>query len=221
MAETKLQVGDSVVVKPGVEDPDLKIDIGGWQGRVSEVGPEDNAICIRWDSLTLRQMPGETIDQCEEEGLDWTVMYLHPDDVKQTVPRDSEDEVEAVIAELETQHNWSFLGEQGKRIQAVLTHVDQDDELATYEAWENHFQQILKFPFEAKVSEWQDRGPLRTGDKVTVIGLEGFEDLYGILVALRRRRDRFVFPLCDLEALDQSSPNYQPLRDYAVWFANR
>ena len=62
---------------------------------------------------------------------------------------------------------------------------------------------------------------LRTGDEVTVIRMESFEDLYGILVALRRRRKRFVFPLCDLEVLDQSSPNYQPLRDYVVWFANR
>ena len=31
----------------------------------------------------------------------------------------------------------------------------------------------------------------------------------------------YVFPLCDLEVLDKSSPYYQPVKDYAVWFANR
>jgi len=32
-----LKVGDSVRVKTGVLDPDLSLDIGGWQGRVQEV----------------------------------------------------------------------------------------------------------------------------------------------------------------------------------------
>ncbi|MCG3161995.1 MAG: hypothetical protein JMDDDDMK_03223 [Acidobacteria bacterium] len=29
------------------------------------------------------------------------------------------------------------------------------------------------------------------------------------------------FPLCDLEATGKKSKNYQLLRDYVVWFANR
>jgi hypothetical protein len=34
---TKLRKGDSVVVKPGVMDLDFDIDIGGWQGRITEI----------------------------------------------------------------------------------------------------------------------------------------------------------------------------------------
>ena len=32
-----LKVGGAVVVKQGVTDPDLGIDIGGWQGRILDV----------------------------------------------------------------------------------------------------------------------------------------------------------------------------------------
>jgi hypothetical protein len=31
------EVGDSVAVKRGIIDPDLGIDIGGWQGRVTDI----------------------------------------------------------------------------------------------------------------------------------------------------------------------------------------
>lgn len=220
MAKLNFKCRDSVVVKPNVSDPDLNIKIGGWQGRVSEINENDDLICIDWDSLTLKQMPSETIDQCEEEGLDWAKMYLHPKEVELTSPRDSEEDVEEAIEFLESKLGWSFLGEEGKRIQAVLDKAEDGSELAAFEAWEEHFQQVLKFPFEAEVSEWQERGPLRTGDKVKVLGIEGSEDLYGILVSLRRERRKYVFPLCDLEVVDKSSSNYRPVKDYAVWFAN-
>jgi hypothetical protein len=32
-----LNVGDAVAVKPGTADPDTGGDIGGWQGRISEI----------------------------------------------------------------------------------------------------------------------------------------------------------------------------------------
>jgi hypothetical protein len=31
-----LHIGDSVVVKSGILDPDFGIDISGWQGRIEE-----------------------------------------------------------------------------------------------------------------------------------------------------------------------------------------
>jgi len=221
MSHTKLRLEDSVIVKPNIKDPDLNIDIGGWQGRISEVNEKDNLICIGWDSITLKQMPSETIDQCEEEGLDWKEMRLHAEDVELATARDSEEDVEEAIDFLESKHSWSYLGEQGKRIQAILDKAEDSGEWAAFEAWEEYFEQVLGYPFEAKVSEWQERGPLRTEDEVKVLGTEGIEDLYGILVSLRRERRKYVFPLCDLEVKDKSSTYYQPVKDYVVWFANR
>lgn len=221
MAQNKLKIGDVVKVKPDLEDPDLKVNIGGWQGRVFEINEEDNVICIRWDSLTLKEMAGEIIDRCEEEGLSWSEMYLYPTDVALTTARDSEEDVDEIIDFLEDKHGWSFLGKQGKRIQAVLDKAKERNEWAVFDAWEAHFQRALTFPFRAEVSEWQERGPLRGGDRVKVLSLQAWDDLYGILVTIRQERGNFVCPLCDLEVLDKSSANYQPVKDYAVWFANR
>ncbi len=217
--QNKIEAGDAVVVKPNVEDPDLNINIGGWQGRISEVDKNYDTICIKWDSLTLKNMPAEIIDQCEEKGLDWSQIYLSPTDVELVSPRDSVEDVEEAIQHLERKHRWSFLGEEGKRIQAILSQAGDDS--SAFEAWNAYLQQMLEFPFEAEVSEFQERGPLQADDRVKVHGIEGSEDPYGILVSLRKGRRKYVFPLCDLEVIDETSSNYQPVNDYAVWFANR
>lgn len=54
-----------------------------------------------------------------------------------------------------------------------------------------------------------------------VDGFSMLDESYGIIVHVRRNRERYEFPLCDLEATDADSPNYQPLNDYVVWYANR
>ena len=54
-----------------------------------------------------------------------------------------------------------------------------------------------------------------------VLGICEADDHYGVLVNVSSGQGHFVFPLCDLEATDQRAANYQPVRDYVVWFANR
>src|SRR5258707_10127028 len=65
-------LGDCVVVKPGVTDPDTGSEIGGWQGRISAVSAEEAEggpvlVSIEWDSLTLAAMPAELIEYRSEE----------------------------------------------------------------------------------------------------------------------------------------------------------
>jgi hypothetical protein len=138
-----------------------------------------------------------------------------------TTPRDTEEDVIQAIGELAREHAWSYLGEEGKRIGKVLAGVDEDDEMGALDAWEEHLSKSLAFPFEAKVAEYQERGPLQVGDRVKVTGITLVDDLYGGVVDLRRGRRTYAFPLCDLEVTDKHSPNYQIVGDYAVWFANR
>ncbi|MCI5126034.1 MAG: hypothetical protein D3925_16575 [Candidatus Electrothrix sp. AR5] len=238
MAQSKLQLGDSVVVKAGVEELDLNINIGGWQGRVAEIEEEDGLIGIDWDSQTLKKMSDQTIIYCEVEGLDWARAYLEPEDVEKTTARDTEGDVEKAVEHIESKHDFRWLDEdpddwdeEDKRIQTVLDGAEDESEEAAYEAWEDHLQEALQFPFEAEVFELQEEGPLQQGDQVTVLGiyedeeeydiLDDTEDIYGILVLLRHGREKYEFPLCDLEVLDESSPNYQPVKDYAIWFVNR
>ena len=47
------------------------------------------------------------------------------------------------------------------------------------------------------------------------------DDMHGIIVDVQRGEEPFAFPLCDLEATNKASANYQVLRDYVVWLANR
>jgi len=108
---TSLKTGDSVEVKEGTLCPDLEdLCIGKWQGRVSEIGEDEDGnvlICIRWDSITLKNMSSYFIDQSEEEGLDYTKMYLWPDEVELAECRDTEEDVAKIIEEISKSHSWS------------------------------------------------------------------------------------------------------------------
>jgi len=213
------KIDDSVKVKEGIMCPDDEsVCIGGWQGRISDIG-DDGIVEISWDSITLRQLPDEYIRQSETEGLDWAQMCLSIDEIEPAQARDSEAQAVAVAEEIENKVQWVDMGKEGERIAKVLADAaDGDDEI---EAWNKHLMQVLAFPFEAKVSEVQERGPLDYGDKVQVQGIVEADDLYGILVDVQCGRKHFVFPLCDLTVQDRKSANYTPVQDYCVWFANR
>ena len=99
-----LHVGDSVVVKSGVLDPDFRIDISGWQGRIKEVDDDDEeTVFIRWDSFTLREMGLDLIVRCENENLDWEVMTLDMDEIEVTTARDSEADVSRIASQLKVE----------------------------------------------------------------------------------------------------------------------
>ena len=219
------KIGQSVAIKPGITDPDHGFDMSGWQGRVTENHRADEEgkplVTIAWDSITLKQMPVEVVERCEEDGLDWSSMGLYASEVQPTAPRDKPHQVQEVIAELEDAHQMDYLGEQGRRMQQVLNSASRKGEMGAFRAWEKFLQANLTFPFEAEVSEWQERGPIKTGERVRVLGIEMVDDSYGVIVSIKTNHGRYDFPLCDLEALPDTSPNYQPLNDYVVWFANR
>src|SRR2546425_385381 len=85
--------GESVVVKPGVTDPDTGHNIGGWQGRISAIFDEMGTLTIQWDSHTLKSMPLTHIAWCEEEGMSWSEMNLSNHEVEPATARDTEDGV--------------------------------------------------------------------------------------------------------------------------------
>lgn len=225
--DVNIKVGGSVVVKDGIMCPDMEsLSIAGWQGRVSDVFVGDDKeilVNVEWDSITLRSLPEGYVKQSEEEGLDWASMNLLISEVKPIQPRDTEKDVQSAIEELSdlpSFHSWNFLGEEGARISSVLEGLDQDDTYACMEAWSEHLEEVLVFPFDAVIADGDNRGPLKVGDQIRVHGIELVDDLYGIIVNVRLGRRKYAHPLCNLEVLDKKSPNYQNVMDYAVWFAN-
>ncbi len=222
----KYQIGDSVRVKPGTPCPDFpEFDISGWQGRVTDLTyidhPTEPGIGIAWDSLTLQAMPEWYIADSERNNLSWAKMYLSPDEVEPAKPRDSERDVRRVTSQLEARFGWLGIGPEGEAIQAVVNSAKSTREWDIMLAWEKYLRRNLQFPFEAEVDEFQERGPLRAGDRLTVLGIEDTDDTYGVIVACRKGRRHFDFPLADLAAVDEHSPNASPIQEYRVWFANR
>src|SRR5262249_19125256 len=139
--QRNLKEGDSVIVKPGVKDPDTDKNISGWQGRISDISEDDgeSIASIHWDSVTLKKMPLSMIEYCEDEGLDWREMRLGVSDVKPASPRDAEEDVEKAIEEIESQTAWLFLGEEDKRIQQVLAGIATQEPKQIMEDWETQF----------------------------------------------------------------------------------
>ena len=214
-------------VKPGTACPGAPdLDLSGWQGRVTDLtwanDVSEPTIGFAWDSISLRAMPAWFVEEAERDGRDWTTMYLGLDEVEPAEPRDTEQDVAQVQEEIAARFGWLGIGPEGERIQAVVNSAeDSTDEWAVLLAWEEHLTQNLQFPLEAEVDEFQERGPLQAGDRLTALAIEDVDDLYGIIVSCSKDRERFHFPLADLAAVDETSPNAQSIQDYRVWFANR
>ena len=214
-------IGESVVVKPGVTDPDTGHDIGGWQGRISAILDEAEIVTIQWDSLTLKSILPAHIAWSEEEGLSWSEMNLLLDEVEPAAARDTEDDVVAAIAELESQTSWLYLGgEQGKRIQAIVNRAEGHNILAVFRAWHAYLEEHLVFPFAATVVEYQ-RGPVRQGARVSVLAITFLDETYGTIVAVKHKHGVNELPLCDLKPTEADAETRQLVEDYAMWFANR
>ncbi|KPA15129.1 hypothetical protein MHK_004662 [Candidatus Magnetomorum sp. HK-1] len=98
-------IGDSVVVKQGVQDPDYeKLDISGWQGRIFQI-IQPNLIGITLDSITIRSIPQYIFEQCESDEINWMKIYLNKEDIMPTSSRDSEEDVFEATEEIKYKYN--------------------------------------------------------------------------------------------------------------------
>ncbi|GAP62001.1 hypothetical protein ARMA_0424 [Ardenticatena maritima] len=217
------QVDDVVRARQGVADPDLDVDVSGWQGRIIEVLPEERLACVAWDSHTLRNMPARMIEECEENGMDWRTMYLAFEDLERAEPRDTEADVAATIAELERRHAWAYLGEQGKRIRRILKGIDPTDIEAALRAWQRFFKQRLRLPLNVVVFEPPPpESGLALDDRVKLRAIRGATPDEGLLAEVeKRRQERVQVPLFILQAAKESSKPAQWLDDYSTWWHNR
>ncbi|TEB15227.1 Calcium binding protein [Pelotomaculum sp. FP] len=88
------------------------------------------------------------------------------------------------------------------------------------DAFKKYLEMTCVFPLDAQISEYQENGPLNEGDKISVKGISGVDDLFGLIVEIRHGCKKYHFPLLDIEVIDKGSVNYQPVENYKVWFAN-
>lgn len=84
--------------------------------------------------------------------------------------------------------------------------------------WEKYLKGNLEFPFLAEMCEYQENDILNEGDKVKVFGIQGSEDLYGLIVKVKLGRTTYHFPLYDLSAVDKKSDNHKLIEEYKTAF---
>lgn len=84
-------IRDVVIVNPGVSDPDLNIEIGGWQGEITDilVCDGEQLVTIAWDEATLQRMEPWVIDYCNQEGIDDKQMTLGVAEISLVTSRDT------------------------------------------------------------------------------------------------------------------------------------
>ena len=221
MKPADLQIGDVVKVRQGFKDPDTKVDMSNWHGRISQFYPEEGTALIVFDSQTLQNMPPNYIKRCEREGYGWDSYGYDLEDLTKVEPRDTVADVQKILDQLGGEHAYDHLGKEGEEIQRIIQTVDPEGDMGLLDVWLEYLEQELTFPFAAIVDEWQERGPLRSGDKVRVHGIEDADEHYGIIVKLRRGRKQFHLPLCELAAADENSKEHNLIALYRVWFANQ
>jgi hypothetical protein len=81
--QPEFAVGDRVVVKPGVTDPDYPdMPLGGWSGTIEKVWRRAPVTYdVRWDRRTLEGMHPVFPKRCERDGLVVEVMALSSSDL--------------------------------------------------------------------------------------------------------------------------------------------
>ena len=219
-----LKIGDTVQVHAGVKDPDYGTDLAGWQGEVIDLDEDEQGntlVLIQWDSQTLENMPDEEIEKSEEDGLNWTEMYLLEDEVSRAQRRDTPRQRQASQEKRAAQFPWAYLGEQGRHIQAVLQGMDPEDEWATFQAWDAHLRQHMQLPFTAEIGESVEVNWLEVGDRVKVVAFEALDETWGVQVRVAKRKQETILALYDLDFVAGKSSNEELLDDYLTWYAER
>lgn len=218
---SNFNVGDSVVVKIGIEDPDFpEFALDGYQGRVIAIehNNEDNEtyLDIEWDSITLINMPEAHLKATDDEGLDFTKMTLTAECLEPANPRDTPEEVEKAQNKILAHLSFDF-EEQDKRIEAIISKVGKNATITQqYQAWKEHLLEILDFPFKAVTEETLNKVAAET--EVMIIDLNKTDEGYGLMADIMYNGERLIMPLSNLFAEDEETPAAQAIDDYYVWF---
>ena len=182
---------------------------------------------IKLDSVVIKSLPEDYIlNTLKGTGsYRFNHFYLDEEDVEIAEARDTQDEVDAAMVFIEKNYAWISTSDgspEDEIIQKIVktAYEKEEDELG---AWWDYLEENLKFPFKAEIKEYGGGSPPGTILKIGSLYNDDDEH-YGIIIKGKENRFRgktLYYPLCDLEAVDEKSPNYLHLRAYVVWFANR
>ena len=112
---SKFKKNDVVKVLPNVKDPDFKTNLGGWTGRVEEVVLSDSGgwlYTIRWNKETLSKAGSRYVDKCENENLDYEIIFLNEKELELTGSSKTKKDIDFSV--IEPHHFFSNKNEKTK-----------------------------------------------------------------------------------------------------------
>lgn len=161
--------------------------------------------CIQLEEVKQKAKLNEFVEIIKKTNPDSEIEYVKTDKSKI---------LDINIKRQEKRHQ-----EQERRVTVFITSLETEDEDEILKAWEGQLKANLEFPFEAETID--NSSPLQVGKTVKVTGLDGSEDLYGIIAVIKDGRKKYWLPLCELVPIDKNSNNYQLIDDYCFWFCNQ
>jgi len=215
-----IKPGDYIKVKNGIKAPDFDYQLmDGWQGKITGIEKEYKTVEIQWDIKTLLATPYQYLHDIISQGYDYELMNLLIDELETANKRENSEKEKV---DLESKIYWIDFYETKEKNQKygeLFKGISSSDYNGFFQKWEEYLIENLKFPLDVEVAE-SERGSLKIGTKIKLLDLDDYDDKYGIFGIGKYEMGAITFPLCNMEAKEKNSENYELLRDYVVWFAN-
>jgi len=219
----EIKIGDYIKVKKGIVAPDFEYQLmDNWQGKVVDIQKDEKLIEIEWDYETLLNTPNKYLKDLIREGYDYQIMTLGISELERANRRDISNQIKDVKPKLDSKLYWIELYEEEDKIiqyGKLFQGIKIDNYKKLHNKWKEYLSENLEFPIETKVIE-SERGRIRIGDKMKLLDIEDYDDIYGIFGIGKCEWEAVTFPICNLEAINKKSQNYRLLRDYSIWFDN-
>lgn len=191
----------------------------GWQGWVTGVfsNGEVEVWEVQLDSTTLRGLPKEYIQTlCEEDVPHFNRYEFRETELDPAEPRDTEAEADLAYKELFNRYFWGDpRDEDAQRMFNILMANPMATDL---DNWEHFFRESITYPFSASINSLLPL-LLPNGTPATVLGVaeeaQGVEE--GLLMNIEVNGEEMGYPLVELVATDENSPQGIALGDYLYW----
>jgi len=204
-----MKIGDSIIIKDEIIDPDTGIKLDGFVGRIKEY-LASNLVNIEWDSISLKKLPDAYIKSAIDTGCDYLTYNIEPKDLEICEARDTPSDVLKAVR---------LLGEKWDNVEVFGDLAELIDEIEE-EGWDEYLEREITFPFmatyEDEYQKYQDR------DKVKMLKIHDDDSHYGLIMKCKIGMGTLYFPLCELTANDKENNKTKAAVDlYAEYFWNR